>query len=160
MGEKKEKVESRVRIADRQRIVTIRRSAVARLARWVLEREGAPPAEISIVLVEDGEISGLNRRWFGRTGPTDVMAFPQPSLPAPSGLPPLGDVVVSTETVARQAESWEGSVGGELLVCLIHGLLHLLGWRDDGVESRRAMEQRQRALAGRWKEKRGWSLIK
>lgn len=160
MPQKKKKAEIRVSLADRQGLFEIRPAALTRLARWVLEREGSGPTEVSFALVSDREIADLNRRYLGRAGPTDVLAFPQPSSPAPAPISPLGDVVVSAERAASQAGDWGKTAEEELLLCLIHGLLHLLGWRDGSPADRRAMAGRQEDLARRWKEEVGWSLTK
>ena len=73
----------------------------------------------------DSEIQELNRQYRKKDKPTDVLSFPladelQPSL--------LGDVVISIETAARQAQRRHHSLREELQILLIHGILHLLGY--------------------------------
>ncbi len=93
-------------------------------------------------------MAALNRRTFGRRGPTNVIAFPVDvpaagqSPPEASGGPPplLGEVVISLETTVRQAQEagwpWE-----ELLdFYLIHGILHLLGYDHETPAAEAAME--------------------
>ena len=67
----------------------------------------------------------MNRQYRKKDKPTDVLSFPladelQPSL--------LGDVVISIETAARQAQRRHHSLREELQILLIHGILHLLGY--------------------------------
>ena len=107
-----------------------------------------PHAELSVVVVSDRVMRGLNREWRGRDRTTDVLSFAQREGPggAPDGL--LGDVVISLETAARQAAERGVRVGVEAERLLIHGLLHLLGY--DHERSRPAalrMQRRERALA-------------
>ena len=149
-----------VGITDRQKLLRLRRRALSRLARWVLEQEAHHPVEVSFLFVEDREIAELNHRYLGRSGPTDVLAFSQPKQPPGPFLPLLGDVVISTETVSEQSGRWSRTVDEEFLVCLIHGLLHLLGYRDDNTVSRRMMADRQEELARRWKRGGEWFLTR
>ncbi len=111
-------------------------------------------AELSIVLVSDGEMRRLNRGWRKRDRPTDVLAFAQREGAggAPDGL--LGDVVISVDTATRQAAERGDTVGRESDRLLIHGLLHLLGYDHErsaaeAVRMRRGERALARALAGR-----------
>jgi rRNA maturation RNase YbeY len=123
---------------------------LGRSGRRLLDRLRLDAAELSILLVSDREMRGLNRRYRGRDRPTDVLAFAQSEGAggAPRGL--LGDVVISVDTARRQAVDAGASLGREGERLLIHGLLHLLGYDHERspAEARR-MQRRERALA-RW----------
>jgi probable rRNA maturation factor len=99
-------------------------------------------AELSVVLTTDADIAELNWRYLGRTGPTNVIAFPMQEGDD-AGLNPglLGDVVVSLDTAAREADE-AGLDGAEHQVrLLIHGVLHLLGHdHEHDREAAREME--------------------
>jgi len=88
-----------------------------------LRREGVESAELSVSLLDDDAMAVLNRRWLGRPGSTDVLAF---SL-AGEGEPPLGDVYVGWERAARQAVEHGVPVAEELVRLVVHGTLHVLG---------------------------------
>jgi len=117
---------------------------LARHGRRLLRGLGLRDAELSIVLVSDGEMQRLNRRWRRKDRPTDVLSFPLDA----GGL--LGDVVISVDTARRQAAEQGTTLGREADRLLIHGLLHLLGYDHERspAEARR-MQRRERALA-RW----------
>lgn len=97
--------------------------------------------------MDDQQITELNRQYLGREKPTDVLAFPmnQEKL---SPLHPhlLGDVVISLDQAVAQARRLRHSLDEELLVLLLHGLLHLLGYDHTGsareTKRMRAMERR------------------
>jgi rRNA maturation RNase YbeY len=99
--------------------------------------------------VTDLEIHALNRQYRGKDKPTDVLSFPladalQPSL--------LGDVVISIETAARQAQRRRHSLGEELQTLLIHGVLHLLGYdhevsRSEAIRMHRKEREVRAVLA-------------
>lgn len=92
---------------------------------------GLAESELSLVLCDDAFIHPLNRDWRGVDRPTDVLSFPQeePDAPGVFAEPPpvLGDVVVSTETAARQAAELGHPLEVEVRALVVHGLLHLLG---------------------------------
>ena len=121
---------------------------LARSARRLLRVLRLEQAELSVLLVSDGEMRRLNHRWRGRDRPTDVLAFAQGEGPtaAPDGL--LGDVVISVDTARSQAAERGQTLGREGERLLIHGLLHLLGYDHErsAAEARR-MQRRERALA-------------
>ena len=102
-------------------------------------------SELSVLLIDDDEMQVLNRDYRGRDKTTDVLSFPQLSEVTLSRLwqapTVLGDIVLSLETVTRQAQRgclerlkpslgrrWEAwSILDEATFLSIHGLLHLLG---------------------------------
>ncbi len=116
-----------------------------RAVRAVLRAEGImEPVEVSVVLVDDAAIRALNRAYLGRDEPTDVLAFPQPG-PHP-GRRLLGDVVISVDRAAEQAQAAGWSLQEELVLLTIHGTLHLLGYEDETPPARARMWERQEAL--------------
>lgn len=123
---------------------------LGRRARRLLEVLRLPGAELSLALVSDPVMRGLNREWRGVDRSTDVLAFSQTEGPggAPDGL--LGDVVISVDTARRQAAERAAPLGAELDRLLVHGVLHLLGYDHERspVEARR-MQRRERLLARR-----------
>ncbi len=101
-------------------------------ARQTLAAAGfSQEAEISLLLVNDAEIRQLNAGYRGKDAPTDVLSFPlleDGALPQPGPGPVLlGDIVISTERAAAQAQAYGHSYAREMAFLFIHGLLHLLG---------------------------------
>jgi len=108
----------------------VRRRLVRRLRRAMVAA-GVGGAEVSLSLVDDGEIHALNRSYLGEDHATDVLSFSQregeaPALPA-GAAELLGDIVISTETAARQAATRGVTLDAELLHLAVHGLAHLCG---------------------------------
>jgi probable rRNA maturation factor len=162
--------------------------AIAPLARAIaaaLDAANAPsPASIGLILSNDAELAVLNATHLGHEGATDVLSFPllpPEAFPAHAGdpdrggdlrpgdaavfTPPgrriqLGDIVVSVERAADQAETGRGgqtgdvhwSTADELRLLVTHGALHIAGWDHlDPAEEHemRALEQRLLASAAR-----------
>lgn len=83
---------------------------------------------VSLAVVDDATIHDLNRRFLGHDYPTDVLSFP---LDDHDGRLE-GEVVVSTDTAATAAKELGWSIAEELALYVIHGMLHLVGYRDHG----------------------------
>lgn len=125
------------------------------LAELVLGDEGYPVStEVTLLFVEDDEMSAYNERFLNRTGPTDVLAFPVEELVPgvvpdhdPNGPPVLlGDVIVAPAYVARQAVDFEVAFDEELALMVTHGILHLLGYDHIDEDDAQRMERREREL--------------
>ena len=123
--------------------------AVRRAVLTVGELYGVMDAEVSVTLTDDAHIHVLNRDYRSVDRPTDVLSFAlteseEPAiLDAPYGVV-LGDLVISLERVAAQAEEYGHSVLRELSFLTVHGMLHLLGYDHIEEEELVEMEEEQR----------------
>lgn len=170
-----------VTVASRQGRMRAPVERLRKLAARTLSAVGRPDGEVHVTLVDDAEIRRLNRRYLGVRRSTDVLAFDlglggaarRPSGPPTAGEegvrwparsrgragarrasgPPafLGEVVISAETAARQAERVGVSTALELDLLLVHGLLHLVGYDDHDPGEAVRMHERARQIlsAGR-----------
>ncbi len=117
----------------------------------VLLEERISSADISLALVDDAEIHRINREFLGHDYPTDVISF---VLGDPSQALPRehleGELVVSAETAIREASAHGWSAADELLLYVVHGLLHLCGYDDLTDEDRPVMRSRERQVLSYW----------
>jgi probable rRNA maturation factor len=140
------------------------------LAEAVLDAEGVRgDAELSMLFVDEGAMADLNKRFLGKDGPTDVLAFPideepveggrspdsggtGPGFPSePSDMPTvLGDVVICPAVAARNAQNHAGTYEDELALLVVHGVLHLLGMDHLDDAEAETMERRERELLARF----------
>ena len=121
---------------------------MAKTAQTILNALGCPDAELSIVLVADPEIQSLNRQYRGKDIPTNVLAFAMRDGDF-GGLTPtlLGDVIVSMDTVAREASEAGQPMAAHFTELLIHGILHLMGFdHETGETDAIRMEAKSREL--------------
>ncbi len=114
---------------------------------------GATERELTLVLLEDAAIAERNAADRGVDGPTDVLSYPtrEPDDVGFPEVPHLGDILISLETAARQAEEHGHSLEAEVVVLAAHGLVHLLGHdhQDDaGWQPFLAAQKRALELAG------------
>ena len=77
-----------------------------------------------MLLTSDAEIKTLNRTFRHKNKATDVLSFPAAEEVFDEH---AGDLAISLETAARQAESFGHSLSDEVRVLMLHGLLHLSG---------------------------------
>jgi probable rRNA maturation factor len=107
-----------------------------------------PDCELSIVLVDDDRIADLNQTYLQHTGPTNVISFPMREGDFTQINPQvLGDVVISMDTCAREAEEAGISMETRFDQLLIHGILHLMGYDHVHSESEaRIMEAKSDEL--------------
>lgn len=118
-------------------------------AEKILNALGYPDSEVSLSIVGDRTIRRLNRDYLGRDKTTNVISF---SLQEGEfgGVNPhaLGDVVVSADTAAREAEEGGITFQERLTFLILHGILHLTGYDHErsGQEEARRMEEKEREL--------------
>jgi len=118
------------------------------VARRILAELGLLDAEISLLFVNDLQIQVLNQRYLRRDKPTNVLAFPMREGEF-STLHPhlLGDIVISVETAKRQSNRFGLNEMGMIILLMIHGVLHLIGFEHEGAKKgAREMATRQREL--------------
>lgn len=120
-------------------------SVIKQLGNAMLQKLELPRAELSVLITDDREIQRLNRDHRNKDKPTDVLSFPMDeSVPDPAGI--LGDVVISLDTAARQAESRRRPLLEEVRFLLAHGVLHLIGYDHAEPEEKREMVAMTRRL--------------
>ena len=126
---------------------------LAGLARFALDLLRIhPQAELSILLVDPDTMSAYHEKYLDEPGPTDVLSFPMDEL-EPGGRPDapdpgpsmLGDIVLCPQFAAEQAKAAGHSLGQELALLTVHGVLHLLGYDHAEPDEEKEMFALQRA---------------
>ncbi len=98
-------------------------------------------AAVSIVFTDDRFIKNMNKRYLKHDRTTDVIAFP-----LSEGRGTEGEVYVNLDQARRQAREYGVTFRDEVRRLVIHGTLHLLGYRD----STPAMKKKMRRLEDRY----------
>lgn len=107
--------------------------------------------EVSILFVDDAEIQTLNRDYRGKDMPTDVLSFAleegeEPVIQDGPAEILLGDIIISVETMLRQAKEYGHSDTRELAFLTTHGLLHLLGYDHETAAEEQEMQEQAEAI--------------
>jgi probable rRNA maturation factor len=91
---------------------------------------------VSVVLCDDARIAEVNKHYRGVNEATDVLTFSQNEgdrVPGSRETAVSGDIMISLETVASNAEQYGVEPRTEFTRVLAHGILHLAGYAHDGV---------------------------
>jgi len=126
----------KLEIANLQRSLSLDVKEVRRVVRRVQRQEGQDLA-LSLVFVDDRRIRELNRRFLGRNTVTDVLAFPGE---------PVAEVIVNAEKAVSEAQKRGLKPSAELMLYVIHGVLHLLGYDDQSASAVKLMRKREAEL--------------
>ncbi len=127
---------------------------VEQTASRILQALGWKKAAVSLWLVSDRKIRALNKRFMKHDWATDVISFSQwegrklkvQGLSAKQSTVPLGDLIISLDTTARQAKEYGNSFFYEFSFYLCHGILHLMGYDDKTPREAKTMEKKQAAI--------------
>lgn len=90
--------------------------------------------EVSVVFVGDKTIRRLNKMYRGEDKVTDVLAFEGENNF-------LGEIIIDYAQIKRQAPKFSGNTQKELIFILVHGLLHLIGLKDETAKGKKEMER-------------------
>lgn len=135
---------SRVRVAitNQQSHVPCDAQRLRRAVRQVFPNANGRSVQIGVAVVDDATIHELNRRHLNHDYPTDVLSYPLEDSPAALE----GEIVVSAETAERNAAEYGWSPADELCLYVVHGALHLAGYRDKTASEREAMRRAEREI--------------
>ena len=136
-----------------------------RLADRLLEQLGVADHDVSILLVDDREMTRLNSQYRNKNKPTNVLSFPfaegadesLASLPVKE----LGDIVISMDTALRESIEFGQTLFERLTWLTVHGMLHLLGYdHERSPADERAMLEREQELLEKVKNFRRTTMTK
>jgi len=134
-------VSLQISFANQQSVLSVDQPRLEAAIRSILDDSAFTSASISVAIVDDPTIHDLNRRFLQHDWPTDVLSF----VLEASQQHLDGELVMSAETALRQATSYGWSGAEELLLYVIHGTLHLVGYQDKQtaeIQAMRAAEEK------------------
>ncbi len=132
----------KIEIANTQDYYPINKRKIRQIVIKVLNEEKRD-GELSIAFVDNEKIMELNKKFLGHNEPTDVISFPLEA----NGI--SGEIVVSAQMALETANAMRTDVEGELILYVIHGLLHLIGYDDTSKKKAQAMHKRENELLAR-----------
>ena len=110
-----------------------------KLSNWLLDQCGVKDYNVSLLLIDDQEITRLNSHYRNNCKPTNVLSFPfaegaDGSL-ATLPVKELGDIIISVETALKESIKYNQTLHERMSWLVIHGMLHLLGYDHERSES-------------------------
>jgi probable rRNA maturation factor len=121
---------------------------LAAAARAVLNESDFSSAMISLAVVDDATMQDLNRQFLNHDYPTDVLSFALQD----DGTHLEGEVIISADTAAATASELGCTPAAEQLLYVIHGVLHLVGYRDKTPADAQEMRVAEAKFLGQF----GW----
>jgi probable rRNA maturation factor len=142
---------AKIEITDLQDHVRLDKKLILQVVRHVIKEEGRSAKSLSIVLTDNRHIRDLSNEYLGRDAITDVISFPLQDLDWPGGHTSdnggiNGEIIASAERALDQAKAIHGNPEAELLLYLVHGLLHLIGYDDRTPQDAKRMHAREDVL--------------
>ncbi len=98
--------------------------------------ENARTGKINIVFTTDSQLLELNKKYLSRDYLTDILAFEYSDSQTVDG-----DLFISVERVKENSDNFHVSFKNELKRVIVHGILHLLGYRDSTEKEKSLMTQ-------------------
>ncbi len=120
-----------------------------KVERWIVEvahRQGRRTGALTYIFCDDERILEVNRQYLQHDYYTDIITFDNTT-----GKLIRGDMFISLDTVATNAEAVGASYDDELLRVIIHGVLHLCGINDKGPGEREVMEAHENDALALWR---------
>lgn len=121
-----------------------------KVEQWIVEvaqRLGRRVGALTYIFCDDERILEVNRQFLNHDYYTDIITFDNTT-----GRLIRGDMFISLDTVATNADSVEATYDEELMRVIIHGVLHLCGINDKGPGEREIMEVHENEALKLWRE--------
>ncbi len=130
-------------ISSTQKAMRVPRKKIPELVDFVSRCEGATVADVDIAVVDKKEMAAMNRKYLQHIGPTDVLSF---DLSDNLTLGIVAQLVVCGDVAVTEAKARGHSPARELMLYVVHGLLHMMGYEDSSVRGAAKMHAREEEL--------------
>ncbi len=115
--------------------------AIKDLCTLVLNDTSYKSISIEIIFCDDDHLSKLKMKYFNEDVLTDVLAFPIKNDTVLES-----EIYISYDRALANSKEFDVSLNNEIVRLIVHGLLHLLGYRDDNTESKKIMFDKQESI--------------
>ncbi|MDC0152537.1 rRNA maturation RNase YbeY [bacterium] len=115
--------------------------SVKDLCTIVLKDSNYDAISLNIIFSDDTNLSRLKLKYFNEDVLTDVLAFP---LQNDTKLE--AEIYISYDRAITSSKEFNVSLNSELIRLIVHGILHLLGYRDNNDELKKVMFDKQESI--------------
>jgi len=133
-------------IENLQKKIPLNLLQIKKITKQILRYEGVKDSELSIVFVTSQRIRALNQKFLHRNHATDVLAFDMRDPGEAKDASLVGDIIISTDAAIQNAKTFKTSIEHELVLYVIHGILHILGYDDHTPKDVKKMRQREAGI--------------
>ena len=104
----------------------------------VVGKEGKKMKDLSFIFCDDMELLNKNSKYLNHDTLTDILTFDYSENNNISG-----DIYISIDRVKENAKTYKVTFENELDRVMIHGVLHLLGYKDKNKKDQKAMREKE-----------------
>ena len=104
----------------------------------VIRREGKVPGDISYIFCDDEYMLGQNKTFLNHDTYTDIITFDQCF-----GSVVSGSILISLDRVKENADKFGKTFENEMMRVVVHGTLHLCGYKDKNDDEAKVMRQKE-----------------
>lgn len=139
--------DNRVSVISEKVNLPLSKVQIKKLAGKVLSVLKEKNSKVCIFFVSDAKMRKMNLRYRKIDRPTDCLAFPmREGFGGKIHREILGDIVISVDTAKTNSRYFNSTVKKEISLYIIHGILHLLGFKDTTVSASKKMKRREEEL--------------
>lgn len=117
----------------------VNRSAFKRFIELLVKKEGYQLDELRFIFCSDQELLKINKQYLQHHYFTDIITFPL----SEKGAPLNGEMYISIDRIKQNAKTLKVSFCEELHRVMIHGVLHLCGYKDKSSQEIKKMRERE-----------------
>jgi probable rRNA maturation factor len=145
----------KINLINKQNNYKLPLSQLKDLVRYILKLQGIRNTELNILFADNKRIKEFNKRFLKKNKVTDVISFYEAkTMTQAKKLSYLGELIVSVEAARKQAATYDNSIIREIRLYVVHGLLHLLGYRDYTVREKNEMCALEKKLLYQYEKKK------
>jgi len=133
-------VSSGIRFFSENISFTIKQKALIRI--WVLETviaENKKLKDLNVIFCSDDILFEINRKYMKHNTLTDIITFNF----GEEADDILGEIYISIERVEENAKKYKKQFENELHRVIIHGVLHLIGYKDKKSQEKKEMKEKE-----------------
>ncbi len=127
-----------ITVKNYQKKVSVPRTKVLKAAKTALLKLGLQQRSLSIVFVGAGRMRTANRKYLNHDYVTDVLTFDLGEG--------VGEIIICPQVACSNAAIYETSTVHELILYVVHGILHLAGYDDHRPEDQSKMRRMEQQL--------------
>jgi len=138
---------SSIRVTNHNRSRSLNERFLKAVASEVLRAIRRPSdTELEIVFLSDERMRALNKKYRDSDRPTDVLSFKlgEKEFGRPKSF--IGEILISSDTASRNAKIFGSTFGEEIVLYVIHGILHLFGYDDTDARSKARMSAKENLI--------------